>query len=86
MAYKAKTIQTLDIELEGQVFKVREPGTDELADYSEKAKAVEGDQRAQIQCARDFLAGLGFPSEYHNRMSWYGLRDLIEFLVGEKKS
>lgn len=86
MAYKAKTVQTLEIDLEGKLFHVREPSMDELAEYSEKAKAVESDQRAQMKCACDFLDGLGFPSEYHARMSWYGLRDLIEFLIGEKKS
>jgi hypothetical protein len=86
MAYKAKTVQVLEIDLEGKIFHVREPSMDELADYSDKAKAAEGNQRDQIKTACEFLDGLGFPAEYHSKMSWYGLRDLIEFLVGEKKS
>lgn len=86
MAFKVKTIKDLEIEIEGVVYKVREPSMDELSQYSETMKGKETDQVALIKGARDFVNALGFPGEFHSKMSWYGLRDLIEYIAGEKKS
>jgi hypothetical protein len=86
MTFKVKLVKELDIEIEGNVYKVREPSLDELASYAESVKGKENDQAHLIKSARDFVGSLGFPSEFHAKMSWYGLRDLIEFLAGEKKS
>ena len=86
MTFKVKTVKELDIEIEGNTYKVREPSLDELASYAELVKGKENDQASMIKIARDFVSSLGFPGEYHSKMSWYGLRDLIEYLAGEKKS
>jgi hypothetical protein len=86
MAFKVKTIKELDIEIEGVVYKVREPSLDELAEYSASTKGKEENQAELIKGARDFVNSLGFPGEFHSKMSWYGLRDLIEYIAGEKKS
>lgn len=84
--FKVKTVKELEIEIEGTLYKVREPSMDELAAYSESMKGKEQDQATLIKSARDFVSSLGFPSEFHSKMSWYGLKDLIEYIVGEKKS
>lgn len=86
MAFKVKFIKELEIDIEGSVYKVREPSLDELVAHSEKVKGKENDQAFLINSAREFVASLGFPVEFSSRMSWYGLRDLIEYLSSEKKS
>jgi hypothetical protein len=86
MAFKVKLVKELEIEIDSKLYNVREPSLDELASYADSIKGKEQDQAHLIKSARDFVGSLGFPSEFHSKMSWYGLRDLIEYLAGEKKS
>ncbi len=87
MAFKLKFAQELKIDLpDGSSFKMQEPSAGQCSEYFLKVKTCGEDPDLLLKAAQEFIKSLGCPEEHYAKMSFFGIRDLVQFLLGEKKS
>ena len=87
MGFKLKFAQELQIDLpDGSSFNMQEPSAEACSEYFKTVKELEDKPEELLQAAKDFIHELGCPEKVSSQLSFYGIRDLVEFLLGEKKS